>query len=422
MPTASLLIIEDNRSLAIALSAAAESCGLQTQMAPTLTRARTILNQQSFIGILLDIGLPDGHGLDLINHWQWKQKPEVAVITAHGEIENAIFARKLGIAHFFDKPVNFDELQTFFHSLSQPHILSSPTSPQKTSPFVGAAASMRPVFRQISHACATHLPVVIAGASGVGKSHVANLIQQTSCLSDEHSVLQVSSSLREQPLIDAITTAQGKTLTLESIQTLSPSLQNLLVHTIDKLGKEVPRLLATTDEGGLLKHVEENNFLRDLYLRLQVLEISLPPLKERLDDLPALVDCFLGELGTNTLSRVDQSVFDAFMNYDWPGNLRELRNVMNHAIITSAGTRIISLDHIPSHLISPITRRKTTDEDLEFGLKLWAEQQLESETSYKEINAKLERLLLKILLNRFNGKPSHLASALSINRSTLRKN
>lgn len=418
---ATLLIIEDNRSLAVALSAAAESIGLQTQMAPTLKSARSFLNEQTFNGILLDIGLPDGHGLDLIKQWQWQQKPEVAIITAHGEIENAISARKLGIAHFFDKPINFEELQTFFNSLCQPQVLPSPRKPQQPSPFVGAAPAMRSVFRKISHACASDQPVVISGALGTGKSHVAHMIRQASNRSHEAVTLQPSLLLGEPELTEAVLSAKGKILIIESVVALSPALQLSLVHTLDKLADKAPRLIVTTNDEGLLKHVKEGNVLHDLYMRLQVLEVSLPPLKERLDDLPAIANCFLGELAANASPRLDHAVIETLNNYDWPGNLRELRNVINHAIVASSGGPQITPAHLPAYLITPTSRRQTTDEDLSFGLKLWVDHELTAESNYKQISSKLENILLKILLDRFDGKPSHLASALSMNRSTLRK-
>ncbi|MGB6223158.1 sigma-54-dependent transcriptional regulator [Haloferula sp.] len=421
--SASLLIVEDHHALAVALAASAERSGLHTQLAPSLARAREILHKQAFTGLLLDIGLPDGHGLRLVENWEWLHKPEIAIITAHGEIENAIAARKTGVAHFFDKPVDFEALQAFFASLtaSTSPPVSAAATQAKPGQFVGASPAMRPVFRQISHACASTQPVVICGATGTGRSHVAQLIQQSSSSSQPLPAIHASSVLGEHELIDTIRNATGSSLIVESISSLTPTAQDHLVRALDQLGEEAPRLIVTTGEDGLLKQVTDGHFNQDLYYRLQILQVSLPPLKDRRDDIPAICACFLGELGANTNTRLDEEALDIFIHYDWPGNLRELRNAISYALVTSAGTPIITPQFIPEHLAgTPSHQRK--DDALSHALEFWVDQKLEGgNTNYKGISADLEGLLLRILLRRFDGKPSHLAAALSINRSTLRK-
>ncbi|NWK54852.1 sigma-54-dependent Fis family transcriptional regulator [Verrucomicrobiaceae bacterium N1E253] len=420
MNKSTILIVEDNRSLAVAMAAAAENAGLKAELAPTLARARQALDKYRFAGLLLDIGLPDGHGLELINDWAWDHKPEIAVITAHGEIENAIAARKLGIAHFLDKPVDFESLESFFQTLGS-RTPPNPTGKTEShpTPFVGASPVMRPVFRQISHACASTQPVVITGASGTGKSHVAGLIAQSGPTPAKLETIHASSLLEAHQLEQALDRTKGSTLILESVHTLQSCLQDLLVSSIDQ--QEAPRLVVTSDDTGLLTKVEQGAFNRELCFRLQVLEVKLPPLKERNEDIPALTDCFLGELNKSSHARIDEHSLSALCRYDWPGNVRELRNTIQHAIITSAGQASITLDHLPPHLATPQTHRLSNDEDLEYALKLWLDKQLETGAHYKQVSARLERLLLRILLDRYDGKPSRLAAALSINRSTLRK-
>lgn len=420
--TASLLIVEDHQALAVAIAANAQRCGLRTRLAPSLARARELLHKESFTGMLLDIGLPDGHGLQLVEQWEWPHKPEIAVITAHGEIENAIAARKMGIAHFFDKPIDFEELQAFFQALAVPASASEDTrtKPGNSPHFVGASPAMRPVFRQISHACASDQPVVIRGATGTGKTHVARLIQQTTGQANPAHTIHASSLLSENELVDAVVAAREKPLLIESVATLTPALQSHLVRTIDQLHDGSPRLIVTTGEEGLLEHVTDGRFNQELYYRLQILEVNLPPLKDRIDDIPAICACFLGELDPTTGSRIDDAILDTFANYDWPGNLRELRNVISYAVITSAGAPLITRQFIPEHLAGDPPQH-ARDDALSHAMKSWVDRKLEEDVSYKELSAELENQLLRILLSRFDGKPSHLAAALSINRSTLRK-
>jgi len=420
MPATTLLIVEDNHALAVALASTAESCGLKTHLAPTLAIARNTLNQRRIDGLLLDIGLPDGHGLELIELWKWARKPDIAVITAHGEIENAIAARKLGIARFFDKPVDFDALQEFFKSILPPQANTSKTSPPQSS-FIGSSPVMRPVVHQISHTCTSEQPVVISGAPGTGKTHVAQTIQQSSQKKSTENSLQASALLTPSHLIEKIESSKNKSLIIESIHSLPMDLQELLAQTIDHLGPSAPRLIVTTDEKGLTVRLNQGDFNRDLFFRLQVLEIKLPPLKTRADDIRAIAINFLKESGAPDSLHIDETTFSTLLQYPWPGNLRELRNAVNHAVVTGAASATISGQHLPSYITQPSAPRKIAPYDFSSALESWINQELSAETKYKELSAQLESELLQILLTRFDGKPSRLAAELSINRSTLRK-
>jgi DNA-binding NtrC family response regulator len=196
-------------------------------------------------------------------------------------------------------------------------------------------------------------------------------------------------------------------------------LQTLLVRMLDQAKEHAPRLIVTTDEAGLLPKVNEGTLQQELYYRLQVLEIDLPLLRERRDDIAAISDCFLGELNAAANTQITPEVLGVFASYDWPGNLRELRNAINYALVTSGGAKLITPDHIPGHLAG-IPARHGEDDALALALEAWVERRMESEPDYKELSTSLENLLLEDLLRRFDGKPSHLASALAINRTTLR--
>ena len=416
-----LLIVEDHHALAVATSAAAERSGLKTRLAPSLAVARELLDQDRVDGILLDLGLPDGNGLDLIRDWSWRDKPEIAVITAHGAIENAIDARKLGIARFLDKPVDFEELQTFFNSVaaaSSPE--EKPELPEhRFAAFIGASPAMRPVFRQIAHACASDQGVVIRGDTGTGKSQAVHLIAQASAQELPARVLYASSLLDEDELTQAVHSSQNGQLIIESVESLALEQQSLLARMLDQLKGRAPRLIVTTHEEGLLPLVAQGRLQQDLYYRLQILEVCLPPLKDRSEDIPALVDGFLGELSAASHTGIDDSVLEVFARYDWPGNLRELRNVINFALVTSAGAAAITTEHIPDHLAG-IPKRHGRSDALSLAMEPWVDRQLEDAADYKTLSARLENIVLSILLERYHGKPSHLASALGINRTTLR--
>ena len=435
MKPKSLLIIEDNRSLSIAISALAERCDLHPTAAPTLARARQALHKKQSIDdsafdfILLDIGLPDGNGLDLLEEQIISPKTHLAVISAHGDIDNAIAARKLGAAHFFNKPVNFESLEKFLTEYSKDSSdreSSENKQPKKRDtqpapPLIGASAKMRSVFQHIAQACATTDPVILRGEIGTGKSHIAHLIQANSSplLS---STFIATPQTKPEDLTTHLIQNPKSTLLLKNLTHLSTPCQQQLLITLDNLQDHAPRLLITVDDEGLHQHSLANRILPDLYYRLQVLEIHLPPLKERSDDIPALTSYFLGELDTTHTRELSPELIAALKLYTWPGNLRELRNLISYLVLTHTDTKILQPHHLPSHFLEQTPR--SPKDHLTTTLSEWVSQKLDSpeaHITYKELHNDLEGRLLSILMERFDHKPSHLAKTLNMNRSTLRK-
>lgn len=435
MSQKNILIIEDNRSLSVALSALAERCHLAPEAVPTLAKARHRLAKQCrgaqplYDFVLLDIGLPDGHGLDLLSDNSIHPDTRVAIISAHGEIENAITARKLGAAHFFDKPVDFESLENFLTEFNQGSAAGSDQGQEQqdahatasSPPFIGASAGMRRVFQHIAQACVTRDPVVLRGQLGTGKSHAAKLIQANTTPRHCSSFISTTQSKPEDVAMHLLQNTRS-TLLVENIEQLPIPCQQQLLVTMDKLQGDAPRLLATVDELGLHRHSQENRVLPELYYRLQVLEIHLPPLKERTDDIPALASYFLGATDGARSRQLSPELIVALQEYTWPGNLRELRNLMHHLVLTHAQCRVFRPAHLPRHFFEqPPSHRKDL---LTATIQDWVSHKLddaERVPTYKEIHSDLEGRLLTVLMERYGHKPSHLARMLRINRSTLRK-
>lgn len=431
----SLLIIEDNRSLSIAISALAERCNLRPTSAPTLARARQAISQQNasnnqpFDFILLDIGLPDGHGLDLLKQKIISPQTRTAIISAHGDLENAIAARKLGATHFFNKPINFESLEEFLTGYSQDNS-SSETSGQNSSdreqdtlspPLIGASENMLKVFQHIAQACTNSDPVVIRGESGTGKSHVARLIQANTTPLKSPIFIATPQTKPEEVTTHLIQNPKS-TLLIKNLMNLSAACQQQLLVSLDNLQDQAPRLLVTVDDDGLYQHSLTNRILPDLYYRLQVLEIHLPPLKDRPADIPALTSYFLGELDTTHTRELSAELTTTLQKYPWPGNLRELRNLVSYLVHTHTESRILQSHHLPPHFFDQAQR--PPQDPLTTSLVNWVAQKLDSSEnppSYKELHKELEGQLLDILMERFDHKPSHLAKSLNMNRSTLRK-
>lgn len=431
MKSPRLLIVEDNRPLALAISVLAERNGWGSESVPTLTRAGQELARGAFDLVLLDIGLPDGNSLEYL-----RENPEfpgvpVAIMTAHGEIGNAIVARQMGVIRFFDKPIDFDELVAFLNdfpvrarpsgALSRKRV---PRSPVPATALIGAAPEMRPVFQLIAQACASSAPLVVRGEIGVGKSHVAQLIQQHTISRAGHS-LQALPETEAAACREAVIQAAGTSLVIENLQALSRDAQAALLQALELPDSQPARLIATVDEEGLHARVLEGTLLPDLYYRLQILEIHLPPLRERLDDLPALASYFLGELSGNRCPQLSPEVIGVFRSHSWPGNLRELRNLIKYLVVAHPDVMCLTPACLP-----PYFREQggegdgRTESPFDRQLDEWLDRQFQKEgpgLNYKDLHARLEWRLLQRLLKRHEDKPSRLAREMNINRVTLRK-
>ena len=422
-----ILIVEDEHALSLALAAAVKQAGFQGEPAPTAARARKALqSKRNYHAMILDIGLPDQNGLEFLESLPATQRPPTIVITAHGEIENTITARKLGVIDFLPKPLDFTEFQGVLRRVAKP-VLSQQDTPDpapEAVAFVGAAPSMRPVFQQIAHCCASDDPVLVRGGTGTGKSHAARLIQGNSMRSGPSETLVIGPSTSSKPLNSALKKAQGGVLILEEIASLNPEAQAELVRQIESGSPpDFPRLIATTRED-LRNLAQDGTFRSDLFYRLQVLELRLPSLRNRMEDLPALVSYFIGQLIPDRNLSITEPALAQLMSHDWPGNLRELHNSIAFALTVNSGAGAIEGSDLPDYL-----RGETSDTDanapalLVQALDSWLDARLNEEEGpiYRDLAESLEATLIKRLLERYDGKLARMASALQANRTTLRR-
>ena len=428
-----VLIVEDERALALAFAAAVRKSGAASELAPTAAQARNKLREAGpFDAIILDIGLPDENGLVFLESLPETERLPVIVVTAHGEIGNTITARKLGVREFFTKPLDFQSFTSTLSALLRetPHPGTDTLATTRTGPgentesaFIGAAPAMRPVFRQIAHACACDEPVLVRGATGTGKTRVAHLLRQHSARGPSPLEVFVADGC---PIERAIARATGGFLLIENLAALSGSDQATLLGRMESADLDFPRVVATCGPD-LHEAVTNGDFRSDLYYRLQVMEVRLPTLRERRDDIPALADFFTGELAPGRLVELTPDSLKILASHDWPGNLRELRNVISYALTAAGGAPQIYSSHFPVHLPAAAGAGVKSDtglpEDLSRALFCWVATRLceDSRPAYDELAGTLERGLLRELLPHFDGKLARLATALQANRATLRR-
>lgn len=424
-----LLIVEDERALALAFAAAARQAGAASELAATAAQARRLLEgSRPFDALILDIGLPDENGLAFLASLPETARPPAIVVTAHGEIVNTIAARKLGVREFFTKPLEFPAFHTALTSLlraPRAQLQPSPSEHSGDGAFIGAAPSMRPVFRQIAQACASDEPVLVRGETGSGKTRVSRLIAEHSRRKTApfHSHATSSTSLEE-----TLAKAQGGTLLIEDLASLPSSDQVLLARGIEAADDGFPRILATV-QGNLEASLLNGSLRSDLYYRLQVLEVNLPPLRERAEDLPTLADFFAAQLAPGHRTEFSPGALSLLCAHRWPGNLRELRNAVSFALTAAAGAPVLEDRHLPVYLADtePAAAERVDPDRLPEALldplREWIEARLGEDPppTYRDLSESLESGLLRELLPRYGGRLSRLAKDLQANRATLRK-
>ncbi|MDF1755085.1 MAG: sigma 54-interacting transcriptional regulator [Verrucomicrobiales bacterium] len=411
-----LLIVEDERALSIAIAATVRKCGGTPEIVGSLSRARDFLKQKPVCGMILDIGLPDGNGLNFLETMDPSKRPPTLLITAHGAIENAIAARKLGVTDFFDKPIDFESFSAAIRAL-----VKSKAAPVEASgvasTFIGGAPSMRNVFQTIAHASASREPVLILGETGSGKTTAAKLIAN-------HSDCEVRHFSPETGItgLEKLLTSDEKNyvLFIDPISDLDPTCQIRIANGLENPRSNF-RLIATAPLD-LVNRVGSGQFRSDLFYRLQVLEIRLPALKQRLEDIPVLVSYFLGLLDHSRHVTVDRAFLNRLSTHNWPGNLRELQNVITYAYTIGKSGMTLDCSHLPDYFLEKCqtTEPHTAADALSDAIDLWLGD-TDSLDTYRNLSGDLERLLIEKLLARFDGKLAPMAAALSANRTTIRK-
>ncbi|MFL6676466.1 MAG: sigma-54-dependent transcriptional regulator [Massilia sp.] len=365
MTSPRILVVDDEADLRDLLEITLVKMGLDVDAAATLREARAHLGQHEYALVLTDMRLPDGLGLELVREVAASHKATpIAVITAFGSADNAVVALKAGAFDYVSKPVVLDDLRVMVQSALRLSA-AQPGQPEAgaagPSRLIGESAAMQALRAQIARLARSMAPIAITGESGSGKELAAREIHAQSSRAAKPFVA-VNCGAIPETLMEAeffgyrkgaftgaaeerdgfFQAANGGTLMLDEVADLPLPMQVKLLRAIQE--RRVRKIGATAEEPvdvriisathqDLAMCVETGKFRQDLFYRLNVIELALPPLRERLDDLPVLAEAILARLaGPEQQARLGHGVLAALNAYSFPGNVRELENVLERAL------------------------------------------------------------------------------------------
>jgi DNA-binding NtrC family response regulator len=407
--------------------------------------------------IILDIQMPGMSGLEALHHIQ-KIDPKVPIIfiTAFGAADTAIEAMRQGAYDFVLKPFDIpamkqviDRALDLSRQLRMRVVMETPNNVKLDEDrMIGRNPKMQEIYKQIGQVAATDVPVLIRGESGTGKELVARAVYQHSRRSDK-SFLTVNCAAIPEALLESelfgyekgaftgavqrrigkFEQASGGTIFLDEIgdmalATQAKILRLLQEQTFERLGGNTTlradvRVIAATNQN-LERAIEEKTFREDLYYRLNVVTVTIPPLRQRRDDVPRLVEYFVArfraELGKHDLTLAREAI-ELLSAYDWPGNVRELQNILKNAALMSKGNLILpeSLS-ISSFVKVPLSQTSAS-------FVPFSEHDLDAcnENLYNMVIPEVERRLITYVLKRTGGNQVKTAQLLGISRMMLRE-
>lgn len=371
MTTPLTLIVDDEPDILELLEITLNQMDIQCCKATDINSAKKLLSKHSFQLCLTDMKLPDGDGLQLLTDIQNSQSPmPVAVITAHGNMDIAIKAMKMGAFDFISKPVDLNSLRQLVQKAIK---LSSPardTTENGKHTLLGDSEIMQQVRTKIKKLARSQAPVYISGESGSGKELAARLIHQQSPRR-ENAFIAVNCGAIPPELMESeffghkkgsftgasndkkglFQAADGGTLFLDEVADLPQSLQVKLLRAIQEkkirpVGEhhEIPvdvRLLSASHKD-LNKMVQDGSFRQDLFYRINVIDLNIAPLRQRAEDIPQLVEYIISKLSPSPESRptLSGAALTALKKYQFPGNVRELENILERAFALYEGDTI----------------------------------------------------------------------------------
>jgi len=429
---AAVLIIEDDTTFAQIIEGFLSKNNYQVTTVNNVAKALKLIAHEDFQLLLIDYRLPDGTGIDVLNHRRETGLTVPAIImTSFNDVRTAVKSIQLGAVDYITKPINPDELLMVISNALQK---KEPPKTTSNDNFIrGKSEVANRLYQHIDLVAGTDMSVIIQGESGTGKEFAARTLHQQSKRKNKPFIAidcgALSKDLAASELFGHIKgsftgavadkkgsfeAANGGTIFLDEIGNLSYEVQVKLLRALQErviqpLGsnKQIPvdvRVITATNDD-LANSMKNGEFREDLYHRLNEFKIQLPPLRERGVDLELFIDLFIKisneELDRN-VKEIDKDTRSLLLKYDWPGNLRELKNVIKRMVLLTTGT-VATADSLPD----------------EMKIAVSTEVPLDNPSDLKAVNESNERALIAETLAKVKYNKSKAAKLLNIDRKTL---
>ncbi len=454
-PELNVWVVDDDQSVRWVLEKALRQAGMSPRSFERAEHLLEAIEHATPDVLITDVRMPGMSGLALLERLSHTSpKLPIIVITAHSDLENAVAAYQGGAFEYLPKPFDIDEAVELVrkaarkngHADSGPDLRKGNAIPS----IIGEAPAMQEVFRSIGRLAGSTMTVLITGESGTGKELVARALHEHSPRANKAFIAlntsAIASELLESELfghekgsftgadsrrIGRFEQANGGTLFLDEIGDMSPALQTRLLRVLAesefyRVGGQVSikvdvRVIAATNQN-LVRAVKESRFREDLFHRLNVIRINTPPLRQRREDIPQLLNHYLAEAAKELSAPAksfDNDALDLLRAYDWPGNVRQVVNAARRLTVTAPGA-VITAEDIPADLGGTKQPKKAAQEWTR-SLAAWAETQMGAgdkaliDTALPEF----EKTLIQIALSKTNGHRQDAAKLLGWGRNTL---
>ncbi|HET7268533.1 MAG TPA: sigma-54 dependent transcriptional regulator [Oleiagrimonas sp.] len=436
MPSKRILIVDDEDSIRFGMQAFLQSRGYRVFEADSCEAAKAAFRDASPDAAVIDYRLHDGTAIDLLRDFK-QVDPDVPliVLTAYGSIELAVKAVKEGAEQFLTKPIELPALLAILKRLfanrrlrRQQQVIDTRESRNRVDPFAGQSAAIGQLAELASRVCGTDSPILLLGETGTGKSLLAKWLHQhgpraeepfvdLNCAGLSHEFLEAELFGHEKGAFTGavnakpglLEVADGGTVFLDEIGDMDPRVQPKLLKVLEekrfrRMGavgeRQVDVALIAATHKDLADQARQGAFRSDLYFRISGIPLTIPALRERSEDIPALADTLLSQLRPNLGRQVvfSDAARQALRDYSWPGNIRELRNVIERAALLCEGDTIVPRDL----RFGPASTRDTpADQDTSLTLQ------------------EVERQYIERILREEDGKVAQAARRLDVPRSTL---
>jgi two-component system nitrogen regulation response regulator GlnG len=461
MTNEKVLIVDDEESVRWVLKKALEKDGIETALAKNAFEALERIKEDDIAVTLMDIRMPGMSGLEALAKIQEDGRNiSVVIMTAQATMKNAIEAMRQGAFDYITKPFDLDEVNILVKKAIdvrrlclEVHALRAEVREKYDGDLVGNTPVMREIYKTIGRVAESDATILVYGESGTGKELVARAIHYHSKRAGRPFMAVNSAAIPMELLeselfghekgaftgavvskIGKFEAAAGGTIFLDEIGDMDLPLQGKLLRVLqerefERVGGTEPiktdvRVIAATHQD-LDKAVHEKRFREDLYYRLNVIQIDIPPLRNRKDDIIPLVEYFMQKYQQNPgrVKMLTPETLKILRAYDWPGNVRELENAIQRAVTLSQGDKIFP-DSLPAQIFKPSHGISLAFENfLEEKLSDLVERMggLETGDMYSLVLKRVEKPLITLVMKKTEGNQARAAHLLGINRNTLRK-